>query len=110
MVQFQRLFVWVVAIAVLHIPSAQAATYSKLKGRQASATNAEALSSPVNGGRPGYYGKGSLYNQNAGADPMSWLLSGPALDTAAASLQRPYYKALGYNSVPRNYIYYDWGW
>lgn len=57
-----------------------------------------------------YYGKRSLYNQNAGADPLSWAFSGPALDTVAASLQRPYYGALGYGAVPRNYIYYDWGW
>ena len=52
----------------------------------------------------------NLYNQNAGVDPMGWLLSGPALDTAATAMARPYYESYGYHSVPRNYIYYDWGW
>ncbi|MGI9231805.1 MAG: hypothetical protein ACR2HL_08780 [Methylocystis sp.] len=51
-----------------------------------------------------------LYNQNAGVDPTGWLLSGPALDAAASAMARPYYESYGYHSVPRNYIYYDWGW
>lgn len=52
----------------------------------------------------------NLYNQNVGVDPAGWLLSGPALDAAASAMARPYYESYGYHSVPRNYIYYDWGW
>ena len=51
-----------------------------------------------------------LYNQNAGYDPNGWMLGGPALDAAGNALQRPYYESYGFNSLPRNYIYYDWGW
>jgi hypothetical protein len=52
----------------------------------------------------------NLYNQNVGFDPAGWLLAGPALDASASALARPYYESYGYHSVPRNYIYYDWGW
>ena len=52
----------------------------------------------------------NLYHQNAGVDPAGWLLGGQALDAAASSLARPYYEQYGYHSVPRNYVYYDWGW
>ena len=52
----------------------------------------------------------SLYHQNAGVDPAGWLLGGQALDEAASALARPYYEQYGYHSVPRNYVYYDWGW
>lgn len=51
-----------------------------------------------------------LYNQNAGYDPAGWLLSGPGLDAAANAMQRSYYESYGFRSLPRNYIYYDWGW
>ena len=51
-----------------------------------------------------------IYNQNVGYDPAGWLLSGPALDTAATALQRPYYESYGVRNYERNYIYYDWGW
>ena len=52
----------------------------------------------------------SKYRQNAGFDPAGWLLAGPALDSAASSLERPYNESYGAYYTHRNYIYYDWGW
>ena len=52
----------------------------------------------------------NFYHQNVGVDPAGWLLGGQALDEAASALARPYNEHYGYHSVPRNYIYYDWGW
>jgi len=51
-----------------------------------------------------------IYRQNRGMDPFGWALSGPALDAAATQMNAEYYRSYNFNSAPRNYIYYDWGW
>jgi hypothetical protein len=110
MLKSMNRFLQLFAVICLSVQAAPAAPLQSPNGGRALSGDHESNRPRRRALSPTYYGKRSLYNQNADAEPLSWALSGPALDTVTASFQRPYYEALGYSAAPRNFIYYDWNW